>query len=162
MPLTAPEIVGKFTRACALLLLTVPVALAGQLDFHIATVHLDGNANTRGDAAHPPEPFPATPLTSSGGLMIRAPDDAGAWSVRAFVFQPSHVTAFEGDDVTLHFVGVHGPSHTIVVDGMAPVVLRRGEVRSIRLPAVKPGVIGFESSTRLPSMRGQLLVLPKP
>jgi plastocyanin len=89
--------------------------LAQQKEFYIATVHLDGKTSTKGDAAHPPEAFPTQSLPSGGGIVMRQPDAEGTWQIRAFVFQPAQLTVYQGDQVTLHFLGVQGPSHTITV-----------------------------------------------
>ena len=89
----------------------------GTRHFHIATVHLDGNANLRGDAVHPAEAFPTAALPAGGGLILRPPAQDGAWSVRTFVFLPPQVVVRLGDRVALSFVGVHGPFHRIVIEG---------------------------------------------
>ena len=129
----------------------------------VATVHLDGNANAKGDAKHPPEAFPTEALPAGGGLSLTPPADDGAWRVRAFVFEPRQVVVFEGAPVTLTFVGVQGPSHRIQVVGHGDIIeLKRGAVKSVVVPADKPGVIGFRSLDRLPSMQGSVVVLPKP
>jgi hypothetical protein len=129
----------------------------------IATVHLDGNANSEGDAKHPPEPFPANPPPAGGGLILTPPDGDGAWRMRAFLFEPRQVVVFQGNPVKLSFVGVQGPSHRIQVDGLSDVIdLKRGEVRTVTIPADTPGVIGFRSLDRLPSMQGSVVILPKP
>ena len=50
------------------------------------------------------------------------------------MFQPAQLTVYQGDQVTLHFLGVQGPSHTITVEGQADkFVLRRGERHSVPL-----------------------------
>ena len=134
----------------------------GTRHFHIVTVHLDGNANTRGDAAHPAEAFPAAVPPAGGGLLLRPPAPDGAWSVRAFVFHPSQVVVRQGDRVALTFVGVHGPSHRIAVDGREEVLtLRRGETATVTFTADRPGAGGFRSLDRMPSMAGEVLVLPR-
>jgi hypothetical protein len=64
--------------------------------------------------------------------------------------------------VVLNFIGVQGPSHRIAIEGKdGEIVLKRGEMKSVVLEDVKPGVIRFASLDRLPSMVGQVLVLPK-
>lgn len=134
----------------------------GTRHFHIVTVHLDGNANTRGDAAHPAEAFPAAAPPAGGGLLLRPPAPDGAWSVRAFVFHPSQVLVRQGDRVALTFIGVHGPSHRIAVDGREEVLtLRCGETATVTFTADRPGAVGFRSLDRMPSMAGEVLVLPR-
>lgn len=137
-------------------------ATGNEREVIIATVHLDGNANTRGDAKHPAEPFPTTALPPGGGLSLTAPDADGAWRIRAFVFEPRQVVFVQGDPVTLTFVGVQGPSHRIQVDGVGEVIaLNRGEVKSVTIPGDRPGVYGFRSLDRMPSMQGSVVILPR-
>ena len=141
----------------------------GRREFFIATVHLDGRTGTKPQPAdpanffpHPAEEFPATALPGGGGLILKGPDESGDWQMRAFMFLPSQVVAMEGDTVVLNFVGVQGPSYRIAIEGRdGEIVLKRGETKSVVLNSVKPGVIRFESLDRLPSMVGQILVLPK-
>jgi plastocyanin len=153
--------ISVLAAATAAFLLAGP-AWAQDKVFHIATVHLDGTANLRGDALHPaPEPFPTQAALPGGGHLLRAPAADGGWSVRAFVFHPAQLVVRQGDRIVLTFVGVHGPSHTIQIDGVAePVRLRRGETATVRLVAERPGSIRFVSQGREPTMAGEVLVLP--
>jgi plastocyanin len=131
--------------------------------FYIATVHLDGNANVKGDAAHPPEAFPSVGMPEGGGLLLSEPDAGGDWRIRSFAFHPAQIIVHQGEQVTLNFVGVQGPSHEIAIEGQDAIIeLKRGEIRSVTLQAGEPGTIHFASLGRQPSMQGQILVLPKP
>jgi plastocyanin len=143
-------------------MLAAAPALAQDRVFHIATVHLDGSGHERGDALHPqPEPYPAQAALPGGGHLIRRVGADGAWNVRMFLFEPSQIVVRQGETVVLIFVGVHGPAHEIVVDGVAePLRLRRGETASVRLVAQQPGSIRFASKGREPTMAGEVLVLP--
>lgn len=137
-------------------------AFAETREFYIVTVHHDGKTNMKGDATHPPEPFPATPFTSGSGMWVKGPQENGDWQVRAFVFNPSQVVVMQGDDVVLHFVGVHGPAHTIAVSGVGePVKFTRGTTATVKFKAEKPGIVDFVSTALTPSLRGQVIVLPK-
>lgn len=137
-------------------------ALGAAQEFYVVTVHIDGNTTVKGDASHPAEAFPTMALPGGGGLQLTKPDEAGAWRVRSFVFHPAQIIVRQGDRVTLHFVGVQGPSHRIKVDGVAEEIkLARGEIKSASLVADKVGTIDYMSLDRLPSMRGQIVVLPR-
>ena len=130
--------------------------------FHIATLHLDGKTNINGAGDHSPEPFPTTAPKSSGGFIVKAPDPKGEWSVRAFAFHPSQVVVRQGDTVVLNFMGVQGPSHKIAIDGQPDqLALRRGEMKSVRFVADRPGIVRFVSVGREPTMQGSVLVLPR-
>lgn len=132
-------------------------------EFYIATVHIDGKTNIKGDAGHPPEAFPSAVMPDGGGLILTPPNADGTWNMRAFVFAPAEVTARQGDMVTLHFVGVQGPSHQIAIEGQDEVIeLKRGEQQDISFEAKEPGIIRFVSLGRQPSMQGRIVVLPKP
>ncbi|MBR0644790.1 cupredoxin domain-containing protein [Plastoroseomonas hellenica] len=140
-----------------------PAAAVNPRHFHVITVHLDGATGIQASAAHPAEAYPTQPMPAGGGLLLRPLSQEGNWSVRAFVFQPSQIVVMQGEPVTLTFVDIQGPSFRIAVDGVAePIAIRRGEVRSVTLPADRPGRIGFRSLDHAPSMVGEILVLRRP
>ncbi|HSH38883.1 MAG TPA: cupredoxin domain-containing protein, partial [Chthoniobacterales bacterium] len=86
--------------------------------------------------------------------------EQGDWTVRAFIFQPSQLVVKQGDKVTLNFVGVQGPSHTIAIDGHNErITLKRGEIKTVRFVAEQPGTIRFVSVGREPTMQGSVVVL---
>lgn len=148
--------------AGALALALAAPAYAETREFYIVTVHHDGKTNVKGDASHPAEAFPATPFASSSGMWVKGPQENGDWQVRAFVFNPSQVVVMQGDDVVLHFVGVHGAAHTIAVKGVGePVKFTRGTTATVKFKAEKPGIVDFASTALVPSLRGQVVVLPK-
>jgi plastocyanin len=131
-------------------------------EFYVVTVHYDGMTSVKGDANHRPEAFPATPFASTPGMSIKGPEANGDWSARTFVFSPAEMSVHQGDDVRLHFVGIQGGSHTIVVEGAAnPVVVKRGTEQTVAFKAEKPGIVNFICTDHPPSMRGQVVVLPK-
>jgi hypothetical protein len=138
-------------------------------EFFIATVHLDGRTGNKPQAAdptnffpHPAEEFPTAALPGGGGLILKGPLEAGTWQMRAFLFVPAQIVVTEGDTVVLNFIGTQGPSHRIAVEGRdGEIVLKRGEMKSVVLEGVKPGVIRYASLDRLPSMVGEVLVLAK-
>jgi hypothetical protein len=84
-----------------------------------------------------------------GGLILTPPNDQGKWRIRSFVFQPAPLMVYVDDTVTLHFIGVQGPSHTIAIDGQAkPVVLKRGEMKTVTFDADKVGSLRYVSLHR--------------
>ena len=133
-----------------------------QKTFYIATVHLDGITSVYPTSDHPSEPYPNSTLPSGGGLVLKKIDDKGGWKVRQFMFAPSEITVYQGDQVTLNFVDVQGPEHMITVDGIAPEFdIHRGEMKTITFTADKVGTINFWCSMHEPNMRGQIVVLQK-
>lgn len=143
-------------------LLGAAPALAETREFHIVTVHYDGMTNLQGDATHKPEAFPDNPFESTNGMWIKGPQPNGDWAVRAFVFDPAQVTVQQGDEVRLVFVGIHGGSHTVAVEGAKdPVTVKRGTTQIVSFKAEKPGLISFTCTDHPPSMKGQVVVLPK-
>jgi plastocyanin len=137
-------------------------AVAETREFHIITVHYDGVTNPKGDATHGPEPFPEKPFASTSGMWVKGPQDNGDWTVRAFAFDPAQVTVQQGDEVRLVFVGIHGGGHTIAVEGVdKPVVVKRGTTQTVTFKADKPGLVSFVCTDHPPSMKGQVVVLPK-
>lgn len=131
-------------------------------EFWIATVHLDGNTGTQASADHPAEAFPTAAMPAGGGLLLTQPNAEGKWRMRAFVFQPAQIFVETGQTVVLHFVGVQGPSHRIAVEGQGePFTIKRGETKSVTLKPEAAGTIRYASLDRLPSMLGEIVVLPK-
>jgi plastocyanin len=140
--------------------------------FWISTVHLDGtttihqgvacNNCTQNTPPHPAEAFPNTKLPAGPGLVLRPPNKVGAWDMRAFTFAPDQIVVYQGDTVTLHFLGVQGPHHVITVDGVGTFPLDRGQIHTVSFTADKPGTITYWCHVHPPSMVGEILVLPKP
>ena len=131
--------------------------------FWIDTIHLDGNANVNGDSKHPPEPYPANATyPKGGGFVLTAPDKSGAWNFRSFTFSTSQIVVYQGDKVTLNFVGVQGPTHYINVDGIASFPLTRGQIHPVTFIADKVGTIRYTCHIHMPNMEGEILVLPRP
>ena len=134
-------------------------------DFWIKTVHLDGFASLKGiptgpDPA-PPEKFPNSTIPAGGGVKLTPPDKTGAWKFRVFTFEPSQIVVNQGDKVTLHFADVQGAHYTIKVDGIGTFPMSRGQIHTISFPADKVGITKYWSPDHMPSMVGQIVVLPK-
>jgi plastocyanin len=94
--------------------------------------------------------------------VLSPPDVEGDWSVRTFYFDPSQIVVYEGDQVTLNFVGVNAEVHNITVNGIAePFQLHRGELKTVTFTADRAGTIDFFCQIHPPTMRGQIIVLPR-
>lgn len=132
--------------------------------FYIKTVHVDGVTSIHGDDAHKPEAFPSEKLPAGGGLVLTEPDASGKWKMRAFAFLPWQITVHEGDRVQLNFVGAQGAKHTIHVEGEGvdeKFQLTRGTLKAIEFTAGKAADVEIECYDHEPSMRAEVLILPK-
>jgi plastocyanin len=134
-------------------------------EFWIKTVHLDGFANLKGiptgpDPA-PPEKFPNSTIPAGGGVKLTPPDKTGAWKFRVFTFEPSQIVVNEGDKVTLHFADVQGAHYIIAVDGIGSFPISRGQIHTISFTADKLGIMHYWSPDHMPSVTGQIVVLPR-
>ena len=134
-------------------------------EFWIKTVHLDGFANLKGiptgpDPA-PPEKFPNSTIPAGGGVKLTPPDKTGAWKFRVFTFEPSQIVVNQGDKVTLHFADVQGAHYTIAVDGVGSFPISRGQIHTVSFTADKVGIINYRSPDHMPSVVGQIVVLPR-
>lgn len=124
--------------------------------FTVAAVEPRGGVNVN------QEPFPSEPLPSGGGFVIRPPDQTGRWEISAYVWMPSQFVVNQGDEVTLEFVGINGAAHPTEIKGFGKVfTLKRGHVMRIDFKAEKPGVYPVICSTHQPSMRAEIVVLPR-
>ena len=134
-------------------------------EFWIKTVHLDGFANLKGiptgpDPA-PPEKFPNSTIPAGGGVKLTPPDNTGAWKFRVFTFEPSQIVVNQGDKVTLHFADVQGAHYTITVDGVGTFPISRGQIHTVSFTADKVGIVNYWSPDHMPSVIGQIVVLPR-
>lgn len=134
-------------------------------EFWVKTVHLDGFANLKGiptgpDPA-PPEKFPNSTIPAGGGVKLTPPDKTGAWKFRVFTFEPSQIVVNQGDKVTLHFADVQGAHYTITVDGVGTFPMSRGQIHTVSFTADKVGITNYWSPDHMPSMVGQIVVLPR-
>jgi hypothetical protein len=160
------------TTTAANTVVTVTPSQSTNRTFWISTVHLDGTTTihkgvacgncTQNIPPHPAETFPNTTLPAGPGLVLRPPNEVGAWDMRAFTFAPDQIVVNQGDTVTLHFLGVQGPHHEITVDGVGTFPLDRGHIHTVTFTTDKPGTITYSCHIHPPNMVGQILVLPKP
>jgi plastocyanin len=124
--------------------------------FYINAVEPKGTANIA------EEPFPNTTLPAGGGIALIEPDEQGNWEIQTYVFDPSLIVVYEGDQVTLNILGVNGRIHDVSVNGyVEPFELHRGELKTVTFTADKAGTIDFICSIHQPSMQGQIMVLPR-
>ena len=160
------------TAAAANTVVRVTPSQSTNKTFWISTVHLDGATTihkgvacgncTQNNPPHPAEKFPNTTLPAGPGLVLRPPNEVGAWDMRAFTFAPDQIVVNQGDTVTLHFLGVQGPHHVVTVDGVGTFPLDRGHIHTVTFTTDKPGTITYWCHIHPPNMVGQILVLPKP
>ena len=108
------------------------------------------------------EAFPTQALPAGPGYILKKPDQNGRWEVSAYVWMPSQIIVNQGDDVTLEFVGINGAAHPATIAGYnKSVTVMRGEVTKISFKADKAGVFAIGCPIHEPSMRGELIVLPR-
>ena len=116
----------------------------------------------RGGASVDREPFPSEPLPSGGGYVMRQPDQGGRWEVSAYLWSPGQIVVSQGDEVVLDFIGINGAAHPTEVKGLGKTfTLQRGQVTRVEFKADKPGVYPVVCTTHAPSMRGEIVVLPR-
>lgn len=108
------------------------------------------------------EAFPTEPLPAGGGYVVRPPDQSGRWEVSAYVWSPVQIVVNQGDEVTLEFVGINGAAHPTEMKGLGKAfTLKRGHAMRVDFKAEKPGVYPVICTTHQPSMRGEIVVLPR-
>jgi len=108
------------------------------------------------------EPFPGAALPEGGGYIIKEPDGNGRWEVSAYVWAPAQIVVNQGDEVTLEFVGINGASHPTTIKGLdQSFELKRGTTNRVSFIAEEPGVFPIECATHQPSMRAEIVVLPR-
>lgn len=124
--------------------------------FYINAVEPKGTANIA------EEPFPNSTLPVGGGIELKEPDEQGNWEIETYVFDPSQIVVYEGDQITLNILGVNGRVHDVTVNGyVEPFELHRGELKTVTFTADKAGTIDFICSIHQPTMHGQIMVLPR-
>jgi len=129
---------------------------AEQRSFTIAAIEPKGSASVD------KEPFPTDPVPPGAGYALHKPDQNGRWEIEVYLFVPSQIIVNQDDDVTLEFVGVNGANHPTTIAGYdKSFALQRGHVTRISFKADKPGVFAIVCGTHTPSMRAELVVLPR-
>lgn len=108
------------------------------------------------------EAFPSATLPEGEGYVLKAPNDEGRWEVSTYMFMPSQIIVNEGDDVTLEYVGINGKEHPAYIEGYdIAFTVQRGQVTLVNFKADMAGVFQILCPVHHPSMRGELIVLPR-
>ena len=107
------------------------------------------------------EPFPAVALPAGGGYALKPVNEEGKWTVETYRWNPSVIVVNEGDEVTLEILGVNGALHPATIEGYGiDFTVQRGQLTTVTFIADKAGTFRIACSTHVPSMTGQLIVLP--
>ena len=117
----------------------------------------------KGTATLEKEPFPTGELPTGGGYGLKdLGTDPPSWQVNAYAWAPETITVVEGDEVTLHVIGINGGSgHPSTIEGHVPEFnVKRGEVTTVNFTAGDAGVYRIICNVHVPSMVGHLVVLP--
>ena len=115
----------------------------------------------KGGANVDQEPFPTDPLPEGGGYELKAPNAEGRWEVSTYRWEPTQIIVNQGDEVTLEILGVNGDEHPTVIDGYdISFTVKRGQLTTVTFTADKAGVFAFRCGVHMPSMTGELIVLP--
>ena len=121
---------------------------------YIAAIEPKGGANVE------QEPFPATPLPSGGGYLLRKPDEKGRWEVSTYRWDPGTIVVNQGDKVTLEILGVNGDEHPFTIEGYwISDTVRRGQVTRVTFTADKAGIFKIICRKHAPAMQADLVVL---
>ena len=150
------------------LVMTIGVACVGSIAMTLSTgasaeqrTFTIAAFEAKGGVTVDKEPFPASPLPPGEGYTLKKPDATGRWEVSAYVWLPNQITVNQGDDVTLDFVGINGAAHPVTIQGYAkPFVVTRGATTKITFKADKAGVFKIDCGLHMPTMTGELIVLP--
>jgi hypothetical protein len=124
--------------------------------FTIAAVEPRGGVNVG------QEPFPTEALPPGEGYVIRQPDQSGRWEISVYLWSPSQIVVHQGDEVTLDFVGINGAFHPTEIKGLGKeFAVQRGHVVRVEFKAERAGVYPVICHTHVPTMRGEIVVLPR-
>jgi plastocyanin len=135
---------------------TSSAQVADRRYFTVAAVEPRGGANVS------QEPVPAEPLPSGPGYVMRQPDQTGRWEISVYLWSPSQIVVQQGDEVTLDFVGINGASHPTEIKGLdKQFTLKRGHVVRVEFKAERPGTYPIICNTHVPTMRGEIVVVPR-
>jgi plastocyanin len=160
-------ILGAAMAAVAVIAMSTPAAMAEEAPVErtitIQAVQYDMHRHVDRTPfpAHTLEEYPD--LEAGGGYALTPPNEKGEWRARAYVWAPSTVVVNEGERVTLEFYGIHSDAHPLAhIEGYdVDFEVKRGEITRVTFDADKAGIFRIVCPVHLPSMVGQLVVLPK-
>lgn len=144
------------------------VAIAsGERTFAISGVEIKGSTTTK-DLAVPD----VDPTKLSDGYRYKGPgaadkSDATKWEVSSYSFQPAFMVATQGDKVTLLTFIINGDKHDAFLQGpdgkevVKKQTLNRGREYKISFTAEQVGFYTLVCETHDPTMKTQILVLPR-
>lgn len=152
----ALSVIALVIAGAALMTTVSPTIQPTERVFYLAAVEPKGSASVSKEA------FPAQNLPPGGGYILKEPDKDGNWVVETYIWQPAYLVVYQGDKVTLNFLGVNGASHTTEIEGYnKQFVVKRGELTTVSFTADKAGTFRISCKTHQPSMEGSILVLPR-
>ncbi len=116
----------------------------------------------KGSTSVEKEPFPTAALPQNGGYILKVPNKDGVWETSTYRWIPSTFVVNQGDEVTLEIVGVNGKEHPSVIEGYnVSFNVLRGQVTRTTFKADKAGIFNIVCGAHLPTMTGQLVVMPR-
>ena len=140
----------------ATLYMPAPVAEPTSRTIYMNAIEPKGSTNISS------EPFPTETLPPGGGYKLIPPDEDGKWVVETYIWEPSVIVVYEGDDITLKILGINGAQHTASIENYVnSFTVKRGHLTTLNFVADKAGTFKIECSTHQPAMTGYLLVLPR-
>ncbi len=103
-------------------------------------------------------------LFALGGYRMEPPDEDNEWYARTYVWAPSKFAMQLGETVLLEFFGINGEHHLTELRDPSGQLLEefdvyRGQITQVSFSPETSGIHEFVSTTRLPGMVGQILVL---
>src|SRR5215207_4539729 len=123
--------------------------------FTVAAVEPRGGVNVG------QEPFPSAALPAGGGYVMRPPDQSGRWEVSAYLWSPGQIVVRRRRRRHRFRRHQRGVDPTEIKGLGKAFVLNRGNVVRVEFKADRAGIYPLVCATHQPSMRGEIVVLPK-
>ncbi|MBI2875128.1 MAG: hypothetical protein HYY09_08565 [Firmicutes bacterium] len=115
----------------------------------------------KGSTSVEKEPYPGQPAPPGGGYKLEEPKD-GNWTNSTYRWEPGNITVYQGDTVELNIWGVNGKEHPSSIEGyVSTFSVKRGQLTKVSFTADKAGIFAINCTAHVPSMQGQLVVLPR-